>query len=125
MNGGNGFPKEEAEAISLATIPSVVVLVAGHLHEVGALQTSGGAVRPVLSGLQKKAFPLHKAPRAKCAFPVSGFYVLYHVNKGAIHGGRPREHHGVDAHNSPEVRDQTECFRSARCSGGRRAGSIT
>jgi hypothetical protein len=25
MNGGNGFPKEEAEAISLATIPSVVV----------------------------------------------------------------------------------------------------
>lgn len=81
MNGGNGFPKEEAEAISLATIPSVVVVVAGQLHEVGAPQTSGGAGGPVASGLQK-TFSLHKVPRARCAFPVSGFYVVYHVNEG-------------------------------------------
>jgi hypothetical protein len=82
MNGGNGFPKEEAEAISLATIPSVVV-VAGQLHEVGALQRSVGRRRGACrERLTKKAFSLHKVPRAKCGFPVSGFYVVYHVNEG-------------------------------------------
>jgi 2',3'-cyclic-nucleotide 2'-phosphodiesterase/3'-nucleotidase len=42
MRGGTGFPEEEAEAISLASVPGVAAIVAGHLHEVGTVRTAGG-----------------------------------------------------------------------------------
>lgn len=42
IDGGDAFPAEEAEALQLASVPGVAVVVAGHLHEVSAIRTGTG-----------------------------------------------------------------------------------
>jgi 2',3'-cyclic-nucleotide 2'-phosphodiesterase/3'-nucleotidase len=42
IEGGRHFPSEEAEALALASVPGVSIVVAGHLHELEVRWTSGG-----------------------------------------------------------------------------------
>jgi 2',3'-cyclic-nucleotide 2'-phosphodiesterase/3'-nucleotidase len=71
---GNGFPHEEAEALSVASLPGISVVVAGHLHERDVVWTAGG-VPVVAPGAYARHFGIidlevqraHGAVRMVCA----------------------------------------------------------